>query len=170
MKMTSAYANKLIKKLNEDKEFWCNKERNSCTYIAAVDEEPVVPEYDFAQVSANIAEIDEKIVKIKHALNVSNSTSIISVGDCQMTADEILVRMAQLNGRKAFLDMLRKNEPKTRVRSLRAVGNKSIPEYEYINYDLALVKAEYDRIDAQLAAMQMGLDKYNQTVEFEVDY
>ena len=169
MKMTSAYANKLIKKLNEDKEFWCNKERKSCTYIAAVDEEPVIPEYDFAQVSANIAEIDEKIVKIKHALNVSNSTSIISVGDRQMTVDEILVRMAQFNGRKAFLDMLRKNEPKTRVHSLRAVGNKSIPEYEYINYDLATVKAEYDRIDAQLAAMQMGLDKYNQTVEFEVD-
>ena len=57
----------------------------------------------------------------------------------------------------------------TRVHSLRAVGNKSIPEYEYINYDLATVKAEYDRIDAQLAAMQIGLDKYNQTVEFEVD-
>ena len=43
MKMTSAYANKLIKKLNEDKAFWSNKERNSCTYIAAVDEDPVVP-------------------------------------------------------------------------------------------------------------------------------
>lgn len=25
-KMTSAYANKLLKKLNEDKEFWNNKE------------------------------------------------------------------------------------------------------------------------------------------------
>lgn len=170
MKMTSAYANKLIRKLNEDKGFWNNKERNSCTYIAAVDEEPVVPEYDYAEVSANIAEIDEKIVKIRHALNVSNSTNVIPVGDGQMTIDEVLIRMAQLNGRKSFLDMLRKNEPKTRVHSLRMSSGKSVPEYEYINYDLELVKAEYDRIDAEIAAMQIALDKYNQTVEFEVEY
>ena len=64
MKMTSAYANKVIRKLNEDKEFWNNKERNSSTYIAAIDEEPVIPEYDFAKVAAAIADIDEKIVKI----------------------------------------------------------------------------------------------------------
>ena len=170
MKMTSAYANKIIRKLNEDKEFWSNKERNSCTYIAAVDEEPVIPEYDFAEVSGNIADIDEKIVRIRHALNVSNSTNTITVGDRQMTIDEVLIRMAQLNNRKSFLDMLRKNEPKERVHSLRVASGKSVPEYEYINYDLDLVKAEYDRVDAEIAAMQIGLDKYNQTVELEVEY
>ncbi len=170
MKMTSAYANKLIKKLNEDKDFWCNKERNSCTYTAAVDEEPVIPEYDYEEVSGNIADIDEKIVKIKHAINVSNSTSVIAIGDKQMTIDEILVRMAQLGRRKAFLDVLRKREPKTRVNSGIYSSRKTAPEYEYINYDLELVKSEYDRIDADIAAMQMALDKHNQTFEFEVDY
>lgn len=169
MKMTSAYANKLIKKLNEDKDFWCNKERNSCTYTASIDEEPVIPEYDYAEVAGNIADIDEKIVKIKHAINVSNSTSVIAVGDKRMTIDEILVRMAQLGRRKAFLDSLRKREPKTRINSGFA-SRKVSPEYEYINYDLDLVKAEYDRIDVEIAAMQMALDKYNQTFEFEVDY
>ena len=170
MKMTSAYANKVIRKLKEDKEFWNNKERNSSTYIAAIDEEPVIPEYDFAKVAAAIADIDEKIVKIRHALNVSNATNTIMVGECKMTIDEVLVRMAQLNGRKSFLDELRKNEPKTRVPSYRMRSGKSVPEYEYINYDLELVKKEYDRIDAQIGEMQIGLDKYNQTVEFEVDY
>ena len=168
MKMTSAYANKLIKKLNEDKEFWCNKERNSCTYTVAVDEEPVVPEYDYAQVAGNIAEIDEKIVKIKHAINVSNSSNTVLVGDREMTIDEILVRMAQQSRRKEFLDYLRKKEPKTRL-SGTYLARKAVPEYEYINYDLELIKAEYDRVDAEIAAMQIALDKFNQTFEFEVD-
>ena len=40
-KMTSAYANKKLKSLEEDKAFWVNKEATSCTYIAAINEEPV---------------------------------------------------------------------------------------------------------------------------------
>ena len=67
MKMTSAYASKLVKKLTEDKDYWTTKERNSCTYTAALDEEPVIPEYDYAEVAAKVAEIDEQIVRIKHA-------------------------------------------------------------------------------------------------------
>ena len=170
MKMTSAYANKLIKKLQEDKEFWVNKERNSCTYISSIDEEPVIPEYDYAQVAGIISEIDDKIVRIKHAINVSNSTNIIMVGEKEMTIDEILVRMAQQNNRKAFLDCLRKKEPRTRMSSGLYGSRNQAPEFQYINYDLELVKSEYDRIDAEIAAMQMALDKYNQTFEFEVEY
>ncbi len=170
MKMTSAYANKLIKKLREDKDFWRNKEINSCTYIASVEEEPVIPEYDFAEVSANITDIDEKIVKIKHAINVSNSVNTISACDREMTIDEALVRMAQLNQRKAFLDDLRKKEPQTRVYAGYSSRRNSAPEYEYINYDLALVKDEYDRVDREISAIQIALDRYNLTVEFEVDY
>ena len=45
-KMTSAYANKFLKKLAEDKEYWRKKETEGCTYIAALDEEPVIPDYD----------------------------------------------------------------------------------------------------------------------------
>lgn len=40
---------------------------------------------------------------------------------------------------------------------------------EYINYDLELVKSDYERIDAEIAQMQIALDKYNQTFEFEVE-
>ena len=63
-KMTSAYANKLLRKLDEDKEFWRRKEEEGSMYIAALDEEPVIPEYDYAAVAATIEEIDKKIVKI----------------------------------------------------------------------------------------------------------
>ena len=166
--MTSALANKMIRKLSEDKEFWRNKERDCCTYVAAADEEPVIPEYDYAAVSAEIAAIDDKIVRIKHALNVNNATNQIDVQGTLMTVDEILVRMAQLNSRKDFLDNMRKRDPKVRISSGYFSSRKTAPEYQYINYDLELVKAEYERIDAQIAAMQIALDKYNQTFEFEV--
>ena len=169
-KMTSAYANKVLKKLNEDKDFWLKKEVDSCFYIAALDEEPVIPEYDYASVAATIAEIDEKIVKIKHAINFTNATNIILVGDREMTVDTILVKMAQLNKRKQFLDNLRKQEAKTRINTAAYSARKMAPEYQYINYDLQLVKDEYERVDAEIAAMQIALDKYNQTVEFEVEY
>ena len=66
--MTSAYANKMLKSLEEDKAFWVNKEAASSTYVAAINEEPVVPEYDYTEVAATIAALDEKIAIIKHAL------------------------------------------------------------------------------------------------------
>ncbi len=69
--MTSAYANKMLKSLEEDKVFWINKETASSTYVAAINEEPVVPEYDYAEVAATIAALDEKIAIIKHVLNVT---------------------------------------------------------------------------------------------------
>ncbi len=167
--MTSAYANKVLKKLNDDKEFWRKKETEGYTYVAALDEEPVIPEYDYIQVAAAIEEIDEKIVKIKHAINLANLTCEISVGDKTMTVDEILVRMAQLNRRRATLDLMRKQEPKKRLATTSYMARKNAPEYCYINYDLEVVKADYERIDAEIAAMQIALDKYNQTVEFEVE-
>ena len=55
-KMTSAYANKVLRKLNDDKDFWLTKEKEGYLYVAAVDEEPVIPEYDYKEVSGNISD------------------------------------------------------------------------------------------------------------------
>ena len=166
--MTSAYANNVLRKLSEDKEYWRRKENEGCTYVAAIDEEPVIPDYDYEKVAAEITAIDEKILKIKHAININNATNKVAVGNAEMTIDEILVKMAHLSKRKAVLDNLRKREPKTRINSGLYSSRKTAPEYEYVNYDIELVKKEYERIDAEIAAMQIALDKYNQTFEFEV--
>ncbi len=168
-KMTSALANKTLRKLNEDKEFWRNKEHDGSLYVAAINEDPVIPDYDYSEVSKNIKEIDDKILKIKHAINVSNCINEIQVGDDKMTVDTILVKLAQLNKRKSILGHMRKRQPKTRVKTDYYSSRSNTPEYEYINYDLDLVKREYEQIDAKVSEMQMALDKYNQTVEFDVD-
>ena len=167
-KMTAAYANKMIKSLEEDKAFWVNKEATSSTYVASINEEPVVPEYDYTEVAATIAELDEKIAIIKHALNVSNATAKVPVGDREMSIDTILIRMAQLNKRKAVLDQMRKQLPKAREEQAYMSRN-AVPEYRYINYDLELVKREYEAVSNTIMEMQMALDKYNQTVQFEVE-
>ena len=126
-KITSAYANKMLRSLEEDKAFWVNKESTSSTYVAAVNEEPVVPEYDYMTVANTIDEIDRKILTIKHALNLTNATAKVRVGDQEMSVDGILIRMAQLNKRKTVLDDMRKRLPKSMVTpSVLPVRHRSI--------------------------------------------
>ena len=144
-KITSAYANKMLRSLEEDKAFWVNKEAASSTYVAAVNEEPVIPEYDYMTIANTIDEIDRKIVTIKHTLNLTNATAKVQVGD------------------------MRKRLPKMRVYSSSFSSSGSAPEYKYINYDLEVIRQEYDRISNTIMEMQIALDRYNQTVLFEVD-
>lgn len=59
-KITSAYAYKLLRKLKEEKEYLECIERDSSTYVSADDEEPVIPEYDYADIAGKIKIIDEK--------------------------------------------------------------------------------------------------------------
>lgn len=168
MKMTSAFANKMLKQLNEDKEFWTKKESDSCIYTAAVNEEPVIPEYDYTQVAATIAEIDRKIAVIKHAINASNVNTLIAVEGRQVSVDTVLVEMAQLNRRKNVLDFMRKQLPKTR-KEAAYYSRAAQPEYQYINYDLDLIKQEFEGISQKIMVMQMALDLHNQTFEFDVE-
>ncbi len=168
-KMTSAYANKMLKTLEEEKEYWVSKETASSVYTAAMNEEPVIPEYDYEKVAAEITALDEKICVIKHALNVHNAMARVAVGTQEMSVDTILIRMAQLNKRKVVLDFMRKQLPKTRVSEMSYSGRNAVPEYRYINYDPELIKKEYERISEQIMQMQMALDLYNQTVQFEVE-
>ena len=167
--MTSAYANKMLRSLEEDKAFWVNKEATSSTYVVAINEEPVVPEYDYVEVADTIAKIDEKIAIIKHAINETNATARVLVGDVEMSIDTILIKMAQLNKRKSVLDVMRKQLPKARAEQHSYMSRNSVPEYKYINYDLELIKKEYESVSVKIMEMQMALDKYNQTVQFEVD-
>jgi hypothetical protein len=167
--MTSAYANKMLKSLEEDKAFWVNKEATSSTYVVAVNEEPVVPDYDYAEVAATITALDEKIAVIKHAINVTNATARVQVCDAEMSIDTILIKMAQLNKRKSVLDQMRKQLPKTREEQHSYISRNSVPEYRYINYDLELIKKEYEAVSRTIMEMQMALDKYNQTEQFEVN-
>lgn len=80
-----------------------------------------------------------------------------------------VIKMAQLNKRKSVLDQMRKQLPKAREEQRSYMSRNTVPEYRYINYDLELIKKEYEAVSKTIMEMQMALDKYNQTVQFEVD-
>lgn len=170
MKMTSASAQKIIRKLKDEKDFLESMEEKSYLFSCIEGEEKLIPEYDYKETSEKIKEIDEQVIKIKHAVNVVNSTREIEVNGKKYTVDAILVRMAQLNSRLYMLDIMRSKQPKTRLGTRYYNGNNQQPEYQYINYDLAEVKKDYETINNEIATMQLELDKFNQTYEFEVDY
>ncbi len=173
MKMTSAYANKLIRKLMGERDYWRAIESARHTYIYTQGGEAIIPEYDFLEVHQTIADIDDKVIRIKHALNVSNSTNTVEVEGRKYTIDMLLVKMTQLTNRKAVLGAMRKLTPKERVKvespSYRSMKQGYTPDIHSINFDMEVVKAEYEKIESLMSNLQLALDKYNQTVEFDVD-
>ena len=168
MKYTSAEAAKLLRRLNEEHEALLELERQSASFVAAVSEdlESVRPAYDLAAVQGKLAEIEAKIRKVKHALNVFNSTH--TVPSFGMTVDQLLVYIPQLSQRRMKLRGMAGALPKARVRGRSAV-NSAVIEYTYANYDVEKAKAAADGAAEELARAQTALDKVNNTETMEID-
>ena len=147
MTYTSAQANKLLKKLNDEHAALLDKETRSKDFRAAMGEdvESVRPAYDYSDTQKKLAELEQRIRKVKHAINVFNATHVIP--DFGMTIDEMLVYIPQLTqyGRQS-----------------------NIIDYSYANYDLAAVEADYERVSDELSRAQLALDAVNQRDTFEL--
>ena len=167
MKLTSAEAAKVLRKMNDDLNDLWSRESMSQSFVAAVSEnvEDVRPEYDFAKTRAEEAVLSEKIRTLKHAINVFNSTTVIP--EWNITIDEMLVLIPQLTRKRDRLSMMKNRLPKERVEAgMRTASN--IIDYRYANYDIAAAQAEYDEASNRLAKAQTALDLVNSTVTFEV--
>lgn len=166
MKYTSAEANKLLRKLNDDLSSIMVREQGGKEFLAAAGEdlESVRPDYDFAKTQSALAEVESKIRKLKHALNVFNSTMVVPGFD--MTIDEMLVYIPQLTAKKNKLSSMKDKLPKVREQSRT---NSSILDYRYLNYDIAEVAAEYEKAADTLAKAQNSLDAVNMTMTLDID-
>ena len=58
MMITSAGANKLLRKLEDDKQFLLSQENAAATYIVSEGMEPIVPDYDYRQTAQTLLEIE----------------------------------------------------------------------------------------------------------------
>ena len=166
MKYTSAQANKLLKKLNDEYSALLDKEQRSRDFRAAMgeDAESVRPAYDYAETQARLAELEEKIRRLKHAINCFNTTHFVDGFD--MTIDEMLVYIPQLTRRKNKLLEMKSRLPKERVEE--QYGRQSnIIDYTYTNYDRAAVEADYEKTTDELSRAQLALDTVNQRDSFE---
>lgn len=72
MTYTSAQANKLLKKLNDEHAALLDKENRSKDFRAAMGEdvESVRPAYDYTDTQKKLAELEQRIRKVKHAINM----------------------------------------------------------------------------------------------------
>lgn len=166
MKMTSAAAAKELRKLNEQHEALTGMEQKSSEFVAAIQEdiETVRPDYDYAAVQKQLADLEGKIRTLKHAINTFNLHQTVPGFD--LTIDQMLIYIPQLSARKRKLEQMKDRLPRERVRN--GYSNASIIEYTYVNYDVKVAARDYDRVTDELARAQNALDLVNSTVEFEV--
>ena len=168
MLVTSAKAAKILRQLNDELSTLQLREQNSSSFVAAIQEdiESVRPAYSFGEMREAQAEVERKIRKVKHAVNVFNTTTLVP--DFNITIDEMLVYLPQLNRQCQILSGMRDAMPKTRV-SYGYSGGGSIIDYKYANYDIEEAGKRYTELADTLARAQTALDLVNSTVEFEID-
>ena len=167
MMYTSAQANKLLKKLNDEHAALLDKENRSKEFRAAMGEdvESVRPAYDYAGTQEKLAELEQRIRRVKHAINEINATHLNP--DNGMTIDEMQVYIPQLTQRKSKLAEMKARLPKQRVEE--QYGRQSnIIDYSYANYDLAAVETDYEKTADELSRAQLALDAVNQRDTFEL--
>ncbi len=165
MKLTSAEANKLLRKLNDDHEALKGREAESRIFVAATTEnlEDARPDYDYDATQRSLAELEEQIRTIKHAINRFNVSQMID--ESGMTIDQALVYIPQLSDRKRKLAVMRSAQKKKRNVSNRS---SNLIEYTYTNYDVEEAERDYQATIAELSRVQNALDLVNSTVSFEI--
>lgn len=168
MKMTSAEANKLLKKWNDEYAALSYREGRSKEFHAAMGEdvESVRPAYQYREVQEELDQLENKIRKLKHAINVFNVTHVVEGFD--MTVDEMLVYIPQLTKRKMKLADMSSKLPKARVED--HYGRQSnIIDYVYINYELEVVTADLEKVIDELSRAQIALDILNHSDLLDVE-
>ena len=168
MKMTSAQAAKLLRQFNDELRTLNVREENSRSFLAALGEDPesVRPAYDYAEMQKQQEELELKIRKLKHTINVFNATTVIP--EYGFTIDEMLVYLPQLSRRCSKLSIMKDALPKVRENAGFSRGNTVI-DYRYANYDIDKVSADYIVAYEELSKTQTALDLINNTAEMDVD-
>ena len=72
------------------------------------DKESLRPSYDFEETQKRYLELTQEIIKLKHTLNIFNTSTIVP--DFNMTVDQMLVYLPMLRERKQTLQKM-KDEP-----------------------------------------------------------
>lgn len=168
MKITSAQAAKILRKLTNEVADLLKLESKSYTFVAAVGEDPetVRPSYSFDETRDELEKLYDSIIRLKHAINIFNSTTKVPGFD--MTIDEVLVYLPILTGSVSRLKTMKSVLSKERVESYGR-QNVGLIDYRYANYDIAKAEEEYQKAANTLSKLQLALDTVNNTVEFEID-
>ena len=169
MRYTSSEANKLLRRLTEERDALLVKELKSSTFLAAMGEDvdSVRPDYDYAQTQKELEELDRKIRMVKHAINGFNVSHEVQGFD--MTIDQMLVYIPQLTSKKKKLSNMKSRLPKQREMAGGFGHTGSIIDYCYANYNIGKAEADYAAVSDERARAQTALDAVNSIETMEID-
>ena len=167
MKYTISEAAKQIKLLNYEKDNLLQKEAMNSTFVAATTEnlEELRPEYSYDDTRRVVEDIDQKIRKLRNAINVFNIST--NVEEFAMTLDQLLIYIPQLSAKKEVLQGLMSRQEKVRDNLFNRAGN--IIDYRYTNYDPKEAEKDYFSVVEELSKSQTAVDLINNTATIEVD-
>lgn len=166
MKYTSAEANKLLKTLENKRNNILRREEKASKFKVSSTEnvEDLRPEYDFAKTQKELALLNEKIRKIKHAINMFNVTHTLP-GFGDLTIDQALVYMPQLREEIRKLNDMASSLPRERIEDFRS----NIVDYSIANFDIDEAVSAYEKESERLTLLQLALDKANTTETIEIE-
>jgi hypothetical protein len=154
MKLCNAEVIKKIKDLEEQKQEILSDEQENCTTTYQTETDMIDTGYDFGQTRKAVENLNREIMRLKHKLNVSNSTVIVE--EFGLTIGECLVCMAQLNNERSVLETLSRNRSKSRA----TLYNGTV-EYTVTNYDVDLCKTELNAVKETVRKLQLAIDRVN---------
>ena len=154
LKLCNAEVIKKIKDLEEQKHEILSDEQKNCTTTYQTETDMIDTGYDFGQTRKVIENLNKEIMRLKYALNVSNSTVIVE--EFGLTIGECLVYMAQLNNEKSVLERLSRNRSKSRT----TLYNGTV-EYTVTNYDVEVCKSEANAVKETIRKLQLAIDRVN---------
>lgn len=166
--LTSDGANKLLKKLETEKQMVLNSIDDLSVYIAAVTERPeeLKPKFDFNESMQRLEDLNDKILRLRHARNMFNLATKLKNG---MTVDQALIKLAMLNKYVEKIKNISTRQEKSRVRASGFSSRSTEIEYQYVNYSLDDAKRKYEEIVDEIMSIQEELNLINTTLVFDVD-
>lgn len=161
MKVCHSEGMKLIKELEESKKLAIFTETNRSRVSYKEGEPMQKTKYDYAATRKTIADTDEKIRKIKHALAVANCK--VKIDDFGITIGEALVYLAQLNAEYSRLDELSGYDKLSR----RITAN-GIIEYTECLYEPEQAERDQKELYSKICKLQVAIDRANLTNFIEI--
>lgn len=164
MKMNSDYANKILRDLQTNLDSTIAEENRNKTYSYALNEKPIIPEYDFKETQEKLTVLRQEIAVLKHAINRFNMETKLK--GTELTMDEALGRMSMLHSEKKRLNALLQIPEITRERMYRGLD---AADYVCRNFEIEDVKTEYESVKKELIDLQQAINLANLTEEFDID-
>jgi hypothetical protein len=167
---TSAEAAKLLRRLRLEKDAIESKEMRQTTYVSTADPGDMAlarPDYDYAETQKTLREYEDRILAVRHALNLFNLTT--EVPGTGMTIDQVLIYLPQLSERVRKLQNLGRQLPRERLSGRDcSIGGQRLVEYRFANYDPEKALSDGKAAEEELARIQTALDLVNSTKELEI--